>query len=64
MREFLRYILSKEGQQAVAHEGTYLPLARPVAERATDLISLAHPDFREDLEREAREFGLIPRHFW
>jgi acyl-CoA hydrolase len=24
------------------------------------MISLAHPDFRDDLEREARTNGLIP----
>jgi acyl-CoA hydrolase len=27
------------------------------------LISIAHPDFREDLERQARERKLIPRWF-
>jgi len=32
-----------------------------VADRAKALIGLAHPDFREDLERQAREAGLIPR---
>ncbi|WP_270938476.1 acetyl-CoA hydrolase/transferase family protein [Falsiroseomonas oryzae] len=36
---------------------------KSVAERATALISLAHPDFREELSREAREKGLIPRRF-
>lgn len=36
---------------------------KSVAERAVALICLAHPDFREGLEREAREFGLIPKHF-
>ena len=34
---------------------------RSVAERAKALIGIAHPDFREGLEREARENGLIPR---
>jgi acyl-CoA hydrolase len=34
-----------------------------VAERALALISIAHPDFREGLERTAREQGLIPRWF-
>ncbi len=34
---------------------------KSVAERARAMISLAHPDFREDLEREAREHRLIPR---
>jgi acyl-CoA hydrolase len=36
---------------------------KSVAERATALIGIAHPDFRESLEREARALGLIPRHF-
>ncbi len=35
-----------------------------VAERAQALIGLAHPDFREDLERDAYENGLIPRGFF
>jgi acyl-CoA hydrolase len=34
---------------------------RSVAERATALISLAHPDFREELAREARTNNLIPK---
>jgi acyl-CoA hydrolase len=33
---------------------------RSVAERAKALISLAHPDFRADLERQAYEHRLIP----
>jgi len=37
---------------------------KSVAERAKALIALAHPDFREQLEREAREHSLVPRHFW
>jgi acyl-CoA hydrolase len=37
---------------------------KSVAERARALISLAHPDFRESLEREAREKGLMPRGFF
>jgi acyl-CoA hydrolase len=32
-----------------------------VAERAKAIIGLAHPDFREDLERQAYENRLIPR---
>lgn len=35
---------------------------RSVAERAKGLIDLAHPDFREELERQAYEHRLIPRH--
>ena len=37
---------------------------KSVAERALALIGLAHPDFREQLEREARELALVPRRFW
>lgn len=36
---------------------------KSVAERALSLIRLAHPDFREELERQAYEHRLIPRHF-
>lgn len=32
-------------------------------DRLMSMISLAHPDFRDDLEREARTNGLIPRSF-
>ena len=35
---------------------------KSVAERAKGIIELAHPDFREGLEREAYEHRLIPRH--
>ncbi|HUQ72791.1 MAG TPA: acetyl-CoA hydrolase/transferase C-terminal domain-containing protein [Planctomycetaceae bacterium] len=34
---------------------------KSVAERAKALISIAHPDFREDLERQASQHRLIPR---
>jgi acyl-CoA hydrolase len=34
---------------------------KSVAERAMALIGIAHPDFREDLERQAYEHRLIPR---
>ena len=36
---------------------------KSVAERAKAMISIAHPDFREGLEREAREKGLLPKGF-
>ncbi len=36
---------------------------KSVADRAKALIGLAHPDYREGLEREARENGLIPRYY-
>ena len=34
---------------------------KSIPERARAMISIAHPDFREDLERDARGHGLIPR---
>jgi len=37
---------------------------KSVPERAQAMISLAHPDFRDDLERAAREHGVIPRSVW
>ena len=36
---------------------------KSVAERAKALISIAHPDYREGLSREARDNGLVPRHY-
>ena len=36
---------------------------KSVAERALALIGIAHPDFRESLDREARALHLIPRRF-
>ncbi len=36
---------------------------KSVAERARALIALAHPDFREGLERQAYESGAIPKGF-
>ena len=36
---------------------------KSVPERARAMISLAHPDFRESLEREAHARGLLPRSF-
>ena len=34
---------------------------KSVPERAKALISIAHPDFREELSRQAREHNLVPR---
>ncbi len=36
---------------------------RSVAERASALISIAHPDYREELARSARRLNFIPRHY-
>jgi acyl-CoA hydrolase len=37
---------------------------KSVPERARAMISIAHPDFRDGLEREARGHGLIPKGFF
>ena len=37
---------------------------RSVPERARALIDIAHPEFREPLEREARERNLLPKGFF
>jgi len=34
---------------------------KSIAERAQALIGIAHPDFREGLERQAHECRLFPR---
>lgn len=34
---------------------------KSVADRAKALIAISHPDYREDLERQAREHRLIPK---
>jgi acyl-CoA hydrolase len=37
---------------------------KSVADRAKAMITIAHPDYREQLEREARENRLIPRYYF
>ena len=37
---------------------------KSVADRAKAMISIAHPDYREQLGREARENRLIPRFYF
>jgi acyl-CoA hydrolase len=49
----MMYVVTEFGM--VNLKGKSLP------ERAKAMISIAHPDFRDDLEREARENGLIPK---
>jgi phosphate transport system substrate-binding protein len=51
VKEFLRYILSREGQQAVADEGSFLPLPPAVIGAQLDRISsMAQPPEHELLE--------------
>ncbi len=52
-RADVMYVVTEYG--IVNLKGTSIP------ERARAMISIAHPDFREDLERDAREHGLIPK---
>ncbi len=48
----------------VTEHGIACLKGKSVPERARALIELAHPDFREGLEREARRLGMIPRSFF
>jgi ABC-type phosphate transport system, periplasmic component len=53
VREFLRYVLSRQGQQAVAHEGVYLPLMPAVAtEQRQRIDSTEIPPERKLLKDE------------
>lgn len=49
---------------AVTEYGIVSLKGKAVAERAKAMMSIAHPDFREELEREAYNKGLIPRAFY
>ncbi|MCF1709496.1 butyryl-CoA:acetate CoA-transferase [Tabrizicola sp. J26] len=55
-RTDVMYIVTEYG--SVCLKGLSVP------ERAKALIGIAHPDFREDLEREAYHHRLIPRGFF
>lgn len=45
----------------VAEFGLVNLKGKSVTERARVLIGIAHPDFRDELERRARECRLIPK---
>ena len=45
----------------VTEHGIFNLKGKSVPERARAMISIAHPDFRDSLEREARAHLLIPR---
>jgi acyl-CoA hydrolase len=49
---------------AVTEYGIVCLKGKSVAERAKAMISIAHPDFREELERDAYRNGLIPRAYY
>ncbi len=49
---------------AVTEYGMVCLKGKSVAERAKAMISIAHPDFREELERDAYANDLIPRAYF
>lgn len=53
-----------DAMYVVTEYGMVCLKGRTVPERAALMISIAHPDFREDLAREARDSGLIPKVYW
>ncbi|WP_227754398.1 acetyl-CoA hydrolase/transferase family protein [Stagnihabitans tardus] len=53
-----------DAMYVVTEYGMVCLKGRTVPERAKLLISIAHPDFREELEREAHATGVIPRFYW
>src|SRR5262249_24550862 len=52
-RTDVRYVVTEHGMVNLK--------GKSVAERAKALVSTAHPDLREGLEREARENNLLPK---
>jgi len=42
-KEFLRYILSREGQEAVQHDGKYLPLTAQAVREQLQKLEVASP---------------------
>jgi acyl-CoA hydrolase len=60
-------VLTADVDSMAIYEGVAYGLAnlkgKSVAERAKAVIALAHPDYREGLEREARDNRLIPKGF-
>jgi phosphate transport system substrate-binding protein len=38
VREFLSYILSREGQEAIGHEGDYLPLTVELVKQQREML--------------------------
>jgi acyl-CoA hydrolase len=47
----VRYIVTEYGVSDL--------YGKSIRKRAESLISIAHPDFREDMKREAREMNYI-----
>ena len=47
----------------VTEYGVAYLYGKSIRERAQALINIAHPNFREELERKARELNYIPRQY-
>ena len=56
-----RVVLDLTLMYVVTEYGIVNLKGKSIPERARAMISIAHPDFRDDLERDARAHGLIPR---
>ena len=52
-RNHVRYVVTEYGVADL--------YGKTIRQRARQLIGIAHPDFREGLERDAYEHRLIPR---
>ena len=52
VKEFLRYVLSRQGQQEVAREGGYLPLTAELVR--AQLATLDHPDSGQFYRKDRR----------
>lgn len=46
-------------QYIVTEHGIANLWLKPVSDRVKEMISIAHPDFRDELEKEAKEVGLL-----
>jgi acyl-CoA hydrolase len=57
-------VVSTPRTDVVTEYGIVNLKGKSVPERARAMISIAHPDYREDLERKAREYRLIPQYIF
>jgi acyl-CoA hydrolase len=51
--------LKKTVDHVVTEFGVAEMRGRSISQRAAALVAIAHPDFREDLERDARALGYL-----
>lgn len=55
--------LAEEVHHVVTEYGIATLQGRSLRDRTVEMVQIAHPDFREDLMREARKQGLLPAWF-